>query len=33
MNRGIPSEDSLDKMRQMGAPYLVGTPKGRLKQA
>ena len=30
MDRGIPSEDSLAKMRAMGASYLVGTPKGRL---
>ena len=30
MDRGIPTEDSLAKMRSMGANYLVGTPKGRL---
>jgi transposase len=30
MDRGIPTEDSLTKMRGMGASYLVGTPKGRL---
>ena len=30
MDRGIPTEESLAKMRQMGASYLVGTPKGRL---
>ena len=30
MDRGIPTEDSLSKMRSMGASYLVGTPKGRL---
>jgi transposase len=30
MDRGIPTEDSLAKMRAMGASYLVGTPKGRL---
>ena len=30
MDRGIPTEQSLAKMRQMGASYLVGTPKGRL---
>jgi len=30
MDRGIPTEDSLDKMRRIGASYLVGTPKGRL---
>ncbi len=30
MDRGIPTEDSLAKMRHIGAFYLVGTPKGRL---
>jgi transposase len=30
MDRGIPTDDSLAKMRSMGASYLVGTPKGRL---
>ncbi|RJF95748.1 IS1634 family transposase [Noviherbaspirillum saxi] len=30
MDRGIPTEDTLAQMRQMGASYLVGTPKGRL---
>jgi hypothetical protein len=30
MDRGVPTEDSLAQMRQMGASYLVGTPKGRL---
>ena len=30
MDRGIPTEDTLAKMREMGASYLVGTPKGRL---
>jgi transposase len=30
MDRGIPTEDSLAKMRIIGASYLVGTPKGRL---
>jgi Transposase DDE domain len=30
MDRGIPTEDSLAKMRKIGASYLVGTPKGRL---
>jgi len=30
MERSIPSEDSLAKMRRIGASYLVGTPKGRL---
>jgi len=32
MDRGIPTEDSLAKMRALGASYLVGTPKGRLTQ-
>lgn len=32
MDRGIPTEDSLAKMRALGASYLVGTPKGRLSQ-
>jgi transposase len=32
MDRDVPTEDSLAKMRQMGASYLVGTPKGRLTQ-
>ena len=30
MDRGVPTEDSLAKMRAIGASYLVGTPKGRL---
>ena len=30
MDRGVPTEDSLAKMRRIGASYLVGTPKGRL---
>jgi transposase len=30
MDRGIPTEESLEEMRTMGASYLVGTPKGRL---
>jgi hypothetical protein len=30
MDRGVPTEDSLTKMRHIGASYLVGTPKGRL---
>lgn len=30
MDRGFPTEDSLAKMRRIGACYLVGTPKGRL---
>ena len=30
MDRGVPTEDSLQKMRRIGASYLVGTPKGRL---
>jgi transposase len=30
MDRGIPTEAHLENMRQRGASYLVGTPKGRL---
>jgi hypothetical protein len=30
MDRGIPTEETLGQMREMGASYLVGTPKGRL---
>ena len=30
MARGVPTEESLAKMRRIGASYLVGTPKGRL---
>lgn len=30
MDRGIPTEETLTQMREMGASYLVGTPKGRL---
>lgn len=30
MDRGVPTEQSLEQMRVMGASYLVGTPKGRL---
>lgn len=30
MDRGIPTEAHLQEMRQRGAQYLVGTPKGRL---
>jgi len=30
MDRGIPTEETLAQMREMGAAYLVGTPKGRL---
>ena len=30
MDRGVPTEESLAKMRAIGASYLVGTPKGRL---
>lgn len=30
MDRGIPTEDTLKKMRARGIQYLVGTPKGRL---
>ncbi|MDO9091985.1 MAG: hypothetical protein Q8R98_26965 [Rubrivivax sp.] len=28
MDRGIPTEDSLAKMRSVGASYLVGIPQG-----
>ena len=30
MDRGIPTEESLEQMRNEGASYLVGTPRGRL---
>ncbi len=30
MDRGIPTEETLEEMRKRGANYLVGTPKGRL---
>lgn len=30
MDRGIPTEETLGQMREMGASYWVGTPKGRL---
>ncbi len=30
MDRGIPTEETLEKMRSRGIEYLVGTPKGRL---
>jgi transposase len=30
MDRGIPTEDTLEQMRAEGANYLVGTPKGKL---
>lgn len=30
MDRGVPTEESLEQMRAIGASYLVGTPKGRL---
>ncbi len=30
MDRGIPTEDMLEKMRSRGIDYLVGTPKGHL---
>jgi hypothetical protein len=30
MDRGIPTEETLGQMCEMGASYLVGTPKGRL---
>ncbi len=32
MDRGIPTEASLEQMRREGASYLVGTPRGRLGQ-
>lgn len=32
MDRGIPTEETLEQMRTRGANYLVGTPKGRLTQ-
>ncbi len=32
MDRGIPTEESLEQMRAEGASYLVGTPRGRLTQ-
>ena len=32
MDRGIPTEDALEQMRNEGASYLVGTPRGRLTQ-
>ena len=32
MDRGIPTEESLEKMKQMNADYLVGTPRSKLKQ-
>jgi transposase len=32
MDRGIPTEQTLDEMNQGGIGYLVGTPKGRLTQ-
>lgn len=30
MDRGIPTEDTLEKMRERGIDYLVSTPKGHL---
>ena len=30
MDRGIPTGETLEKMRSRGIEYLVGTPKGRL---
>lgn len=30
MDRGVPTAESLALMRELGASYLVGTPKGRL---
>jgi transposase len=32
MDRGIPTEETLERMRSDGVQYLVGTPKGRLTQ-
>jgi Transposase DDE domain len=32
MDRGIPTEETLEEMREQGIDYLVGTPKGRLTQ-
>lgn len=32
MDRGIPTEASLEQMRTAGASYLVGTPRGRLRK-
>ena len=32
MDRGIPTEATLQQMRERGAQYLVGTPKGRVNQ-
>ena len=32
MDRGVPTEETLEKMRARGIGYLVGTPKGRLTQ-
>ena len=32
MDRGIPTEESLEQMRKQGGLYLVGTPRGRLKK-
>ena len=30
MDRGIPTENTLEEMRSRGIDYLVGTPKGHL---
>ncbi len=30
MDRGIPTEEALEQMREQGASYLVGTPRGRI---
>ncbi|MCG2711844.1 MAG: IS1634 family transposase [Candidatus Omnitrophica bacterium] len=32
MDRGIPTEETLTQMRNVGADYLVGTPRGKLKK-
>ncbi len=32
MDRGIPTEEALAQMRKVGADYLVGTPRGKLKK-
>jgi transposase len=32
MDRGIPTEEALEQMRDQGASYLVGTPRGRIRK-
>jgi hypothetical protein len=32
MDRGMTSEDNLDYLRKRGALYIIGTPKGQLRQ-